>query len=475
MNRSTIILVALLVVLGAVTYFLLPSQKEHETSYEPQNINLKVDSASVVKIELEQKAKSVTIENVGGKWMITSPIRYAADATAIKQLLSGLSKFKVGSLISSNPEKQNIFQVDGTGTKLTVTDRSGKSVAMIVGKMGPSFSEVYFRIPSANDVYLGEGLDTWTINKAVKDWRDKSIVSTPSDAVKELTYNFSNKEFRFQHDTSGWTSGGRALDAGTMSPALNQLANLHADDFVDSLMKIETHPIVLGIHGTEDLTLNLYPSAPDSAKYYVQLSNSPQLFVISKWTAQQLMKPVEQPGSPSKPQPTVAAKKEPEVKPPARIVEQQKEPEPERIEPPAIAKKEPEPNRVEPPAIVKKEPEPKRMEPPVVVKKEPSVETPKQDSLASPKHTRTPQRSSNPPGQNGVLPTGISPKTTPSPTSGGSAEEEGELNVHTVKKGETMTTIAKLYNVSVEQILKWNLLKSIGVRPGQELYIYIKK
>src|ERR1051326_7409657 len=219
MNKSTIILISLLLVLGAVTYFLLRSQKEHESSYEPSDLNVKVDSASVVKIEIEQKGKSVTIENVGGKWMITSPLRYAADATSIKQLLSGLSKFRVGSLISSNPEKQNIFQVDSTGTRISVTDRSGKPVALVVGKMGPSFSEVYFRVPSSKDVYLGEGLDTWTINKEVKEWRDKSILSAPAEAVKELTYTLANKEVQFQHDTSGWKSGGKPVDAGTVTPA----------------------------------------------------------------------------------------------------------------------------------------------------------------------------------------------------------------------------------------------------------------
>jgi LysM repeat protein len=38
-----------------------------------------------------------------------------------------------------------------------------------------------------------------------------------------------------------------------------------------------------------------------------------------------------------------------------------------------------------------------------------------------------------------------------------------------------MTSIAQQYKVSVEQILKWNLLKSISVKPGQELYVYQKK
>lgn len=456
MNRSTIILIALLVILGAVTYFLLPSRQEHETSYEPRDIDVKVDSASVVKIEIEQKGKSVTIENMSGKWMLTSPIHYAADATAIKQLLSGLSKFKVGSLISSNPEKQSIFQVDSTGTRIAVTDRSGKTVAIIVGKMGPSFSEVYFRVPAVKDVYLGEGLDTWTINKDVKEWRDKSIVSTPTESVKDLTYNVANKEFRFQHDTTGWKSGGKTVDAGAMNSALNQLANLHADDFIDSLMRIDSRPVVLGIHGTENVTLNLYPSAPDSARYYIRLSNSPQLFVISKWTAQQLLKPVEQSISPAKPSPAIAARKQPEVEAPEPIVEQRKEAEPKRTETPAIATK----------------PESKRSEPPAIVKKEPPVEAPKHDSLAAPEHNRSPLRSSNPAGQKTETAPAVSPKKESSQTS---AEDEGELTVHTVKKSETMTTIAKQYNVSVEQILKWNLLKSIGVKPGQELYIYVKK
>jgi len=38
-----------------------------------------------------------------------------------------------------------------------------------------------------------------------------------------------------------------------------------------------------------------------------------------------------------------------------------------------------------------------------------------------------------------------------------------------------MQLIAKKYSVTVEQILKWNILKSITVKPGQELYIYVKK
>jgi LysM repeat protein len=459
MNKSTIVLVSLLLVLGAVTYFLLPSQKEHESSYEPVDVNVKVDSASIVKIQIDQKAKSVAMENVGGKWMITSPIRYAADQAAIRQLLGGLSKFKVGSLISSNPEKQNLFQVDSSGTKLLITDRSNKSVSIIVGKMGPSFSEVYFRVPSSKDVYLGEGLDTWTINKEVKEWRDKSILSAPAEAVKELTYTLANKEVQFQHDTSGWKSGGKPVDAGTVTPALNQLANLHADDFIDTLMKIETHPTSVRVRAAEDATLNLYPSTPDSAKYFVQVAGSPQLFVISKWTAQQILKPVEPASAPPKPPAQIARKKKPPASSPT-ITGENKEALQRSAEQSAAP-----PKKVE----TSKTP---RTETAAAPKKEPAVTALRHDSVSAPSGTQAQPHKPNP----------VSRRTEPSApaaqktqNSESAIDNEGDLTVHTVKRGETMTTIAKQYGVSVEEILKWNLLKSIGVKPGQELYIYVKK
>ena len=69
----------------------------------------------------------------------------------------------------------------------------------------------------------------------------------------------------------------------------------------------------------------------------------------------------------------------------------------------------------------------------------------------------------------------IEQKNEPVKQSAVGTDDDGDLTVHTVVKGETMPIIAKKYNVTVEQILKWNLLKSIAVRPGPELYIYVKK
>jgi LysM repeat protein len=44
--------------------------------------------------------------------------------------------------------------------------------------------------------------------------------------------------------------------------------------------------------------------------------------------------------------------------------------------------------------------------------------------------------------------------------------------VHTVKKGESLGSIAKKYHVSAANIKKWNGLKSDTIVPGRKLVIY---
>ena len=293
MNKTTKLLIGLFVILAVVAYFMLPSGKERETSYKTSEINFSVDSAMVSKIEIQLPSRSVVIENTDGKWMITSPLRFPANASTVTQLISSLAKFRVGSLISSNPEKQNMFQVDSTGTKLSIAHRSGKPVSLVVGKMGPSYSEVYVRLPESNNVYLGEGLSTWMVNQELREWRDKTILTTNSDSIKEFSIEYKSKSFAFQRDSTRWMLGKDTVAAGEISSALSTLSNLHADDFIDSTFSSTTKPLSVKIHTSEDVVLNFFPLPPDSAKYAVQTSRSPQAFVLSKWSVQQVKKPIE--------------------------------------------------------------------------------------------------------------------------------------------------------------------------------------
>jgi D-alanyl-D-alanine carboxypeptidase (penicillin-binding protein 5/6) len=48
-----------------------------------------------------------------------------------------------------------------------------------------------------------------------------------------------------------------------------------------------------------------------------------------------------------------------------------------------------------------------------------------------------------------------------------------QRQLHTVRRGETLITIAKQYKVTYKQVKEWNGLRSNTILPGQKLYIYV--
>ncbi len=295
MNKSTLILVVVLVVLGVVAYFFLKSPSEgRESSYKQAGFSMSVDSGSIAKISIEKAGKLITLENQGGKWMVTSPVNYPANMNNILPILGGMGHFKVGSLVSSNPEKQSTYEVDSMGTKFSVTDRAGKTVSMIVGKSGPSYEDVYFRKDGEKDVYLGSGINPFTLNQNVNEWRDKVISAIPKENITRVEYNNGAKDVVFEKDSTVWKTGGDSVQTITMDSFLNTVMNFMTEDFADTLTKPETEPAQIKVTAdSKEFAFALYPQMPDSAKYYVQYSLSPQFFVVSKFTVQSLLKPVE--------------------------------------------------------------------------------------------------------------------------------------------------------------------------------------
>jgi LysM repeat protein len=277
--------------------------------------------------------------------------------------------------------------------------------------------------------------------------------------VQRLSYSVSNREYDYVRDSTTWKLGEATVESGVMNPPLSTLSSLRADDFVDTLMRFQTQPLRLSVKGATNVALELYPATPDSSRYYVQSSASPQIYVINKYTAQQLLKPIDH-SKPSQRSP-FAKKEEPKrVAPPLKTAQKQETP------PPQPQKKTTE----QAASKVTQSPAKAAGTQPLIQEKTQTKQTPPpavtEAKKAPPKETKPPV------SQTTVAPT-ITEKGKQPATD--AADDEGDLTVYTVKSGDTMPLIARKFGCSVEQILKWNLLKSINVKPGQELYIYEKK
>lgn len=62
-------------------------------------------------------------------------------------------------------------------------------------------------------------------------------------------------------------------------------------------------------------------------------------------------------------------------------------------------------------------------------------------------------------------------KTTPKSSSGNKSATTPTVKTHTVRKGETLSSIARKYSCTVNDLKKWNGLKSNNVKVGQKLKI----
>ncbi len=291
-QRSTYLLLGLFFALILIAYVLLRSPEEREASYSVEDAALSIDSSSVQSIKIVRPSATVSVQDIGGTWYVVKDDgswRYPADVSSVERLLSNVQNLKIRSLISSNPQKQNLFQVDSTGTQVFLTDRSGKVAGLVVGKMGPSFSETYIRPSNSANVYLAEGISSWEVNKELRDWRDKTILKVAQDSVRAISYKYAKDRFSVTRD-SVWHIKKDTVASSLMMGILNSLVNLRADDFVDSLIKVLPPQAQIDIAVPQPVTLKFSPMPPDSARYWVKSSAASQLFIVNKWNVQNILK-----------------------------------------------------------------------------------------------------------------------------------------------------------------------------------------
>jgi hypothetical protein len=400
MKKSTYILLGLLVVMLAVAYFIQRPTDIEDVTYSTPDIQLSLNPTHVVKIEIDRNKQYVRLERIKDVWKLTEPVHYEIDDEAIKDLLDGMAKFKIIGLVSSNPEKQKVFQVNEQGTSVIFTSSDGKSTPLIIGKTDANTKQTFVRPASSTSVYIAQGLTAPMVNKNLREWRQRTIYRADPKVVQLVSITSGSDKYVLRKRNNRWSTEEKAIPTNLVSQALDVLSYLRADDFVDTALIIDRAPkLHVEMMGQELLRLDIYPHGSNASKFFLKTSASQNIFVVGNAIAQELSKITEYLAVPPQP---VAVKEEP-IKPATKA--------------------------------------------PVQQQTTPITQQPTKDTKSPP----------------------TSPKET------GKTEEEGELTVHTVKKGETMTVISKNYNVTVEQILKWNLLKSIAVKPGQELYIFVRK
>ncbi len=287
MKRSTLVQLGILVGLAIAAFFVLRRPGEISSSGVSDQVLVSFDSSAVDRIDLGSPTTHVSLQRDGGRWMLAAPLRYPADEPAVKALLEKAGHLQLGTVVSSNPEKQGLFQVDSTGTLVRIYERGSQKAAFIVGKPGSSFTDTFVRRENSHDVYLASGMLSYTFSKPVKEWRDKSIFKTDQATIRSVRFRYGDTTFALTNNDSLWNVDRDSASPSAVRGFLSALANFQTDDFVDS--SVATLPKLrasLDIDGTQ---IRFY-WRKDGNKYLVQTSQTPQLFEVQNWRASQILK-----------------------------------------------------------------------------------------------------------------------------------------------------------------------------------------
>ena len=287
MTRSTWVLVAILLALVLAVVLVLQQPGEQSASPEEGDMLVTYDSAAIDRLDIASPAGSITIEKEGSTWMLTAPLRAVAASKSVLSAIGKARSLRMKSLVSSNPQKQGMFQVDSAGTLVRLYEKGTERAAFRVGKPGTTYTETYVRREGDNGVYLTDGMIGQTFSHTPRDWRDKAILSLTPETIRTVRFHYGDTTFTLSMQDSIWRVDGQPATEYVVRGFLSALASLQCDEFVDTTLSVI--PPVVGMLDVDGVQVGFHRN-PGGNMLTVITSRSMQVYEVYPWRAEQVLK-----------------------------------------------------------------------------------------------------------------------------------------------------------------------------------------
>jgi hypothetical protein len=289
------LVITLAVVAGL--YGLLELAAARRARQQPLFPGFKPEAAE--KISLHSPRTDVVLERQGDVWLVASEGSFPADFSAVGQMLDAASAFSRKDMVSSNPERQALYQVDTTGVAVSIEGAGGRRLAsFIVGKLGPDYQSTYVRDASSNTVILAAGHLGGTFDRGQRSWQDKRIFAVEPKDVIGVTVTKPGLSMALERrGENEWVvsrpeSGG--CDPTKVSKWVRALANLRADDFVGRMPMpaagLENPDSSVSLETAAGAQVKLLIGhALEGGRFYVKRADRDIVYTVSATTVKNLL------------------------------------------------------------------------------------------------------------------------------------------------------------------------------------------
>jgi hypothetical protein len=288
--RGLLILVAVLVVLAG----LFVAERMGEQAGEPYSQALtSLDTAEVARIEIAGPEGRTVLERRPEGWRLTEPVDYPADPDLVSATLSALTGLTSRGVISSNPDKAAVFEVDeqhGIRVALYYADDTEPRARIVVGKLSPGFSGTYVMVDGGPEVHDVPGALRFQLERDATAWRDKTVLAFDPAAITRVALRGATTAVVARSgDGWRWADGEDATSRGAVSTEaverlVKQLSALRASGFVDEPPPPPDEPLLaVTLTGArEGNPVDLVVEAEQEGRYRMVAEANPQRFLVLK-------------------------------------------------------------------------------------------------------------------------------------------------------------------------------------------------
>lgn len=233
---------------------------------------------------------------------------FPTDSASVATVIDKITSMKKDVLISENPNKQKLFEVDSTtGTYVEVWDQTGKSIGAVkIGKSGPDWSSNYVRQIGSNSVYNVNGSIGYSFFSETSRWRDKKITKIDKSVITKVTLTKKDGSvLTIAKADSGnsWKITEPVTDSAKLDKVddmISAISLLNADSFEDSTVSDSAlgfnNPeaavvVYLGNQATKKLLIGNKKGT--TSNYYVKIDGNETIFLVPEYEVNRISKKLE--------------------------------------------------------------------------------------------------------------------------------------------------------------------------------------
>jgi len=298
MKKSLIIPLLILVILLVVYILVSDSEKKNIQATITGNF-LAIDSGSVDKFEISKLGMRVNFHLQNNSWYVVDNDKdYLAANEVVNQILQVAYNLQVNEIVSSNPNKQMLFQVDTLmGTRLSFYNNDKYLAGLIVGKAGVDNRNSYVRKSESDDVYQAVGALSYLFNRPTSEFRDKTLLKIDTTQINIIELNGLEVNYSFLNQDSLWKvipveGESFVADGNIMSAVLRSLANMRFNEFLENPESLNLDfnksdlAMLIALRDGTERKLQFIVEGGESENYFVKSSLSNEPYRIFKYVVE---------------------------------------------------------------------------------------------------------------------------------------------------------------------------------------------